>query len=209
MGAAADEGFDQLPEDGSWAKFYVTAQFPNDTAINVELTMSSVGRLQANGKDCRWIELLSIVTDDGSRHSVYKLLIPEEALKQGPFGPSDAVRAWAAQMENSVQAAEGNLLTVGFVFPDSLVDTQQPDEKESVDWQRGTLECQVLAGTSNSRLGTQDIKVEHRYLLAPDVPFGMGGFKSVVHFSADSVLTIEARLLDAGTGAVSSLPNSQ
>jgi hypothetical protein len=209
--AADDDGFDQLTEDGSWAKFYVTVRGTNnDVNLNVEFTLSSVGKVQENGKDCRWIEMLSNNADDGTRFNLFKLLIPEEALKQGPLGRADALRAWAAEMENAVQAASGDeLAPVSFLFPDNLNDAQRPDEKETVDWQRGKLECAVLTGTSTTQLGTQDIKIEHRYLLAPEVPFGMGGFKSAVHFAPDTVFHIEARLLDAGTGAASALPNSQ
>lgn len=206
----AEESFDQLPEDGSWAKFYVTVRGPNNPDLNVEFTLSSVGKVQENGQDCRWIEMLSADAGTGARHNVFKLLIPEQALKQGPMGRSDALRAWAAEMENAVQAASGNgLAPVSFLFPDSLDDPQRPDEKETVDWQRGKLECPVLTGGSTTQLGTQDVKIEHRYLLAPEVPFGLGGFRSVLNFGPDNSITVEARLLDTGTGAVSALPNSQ
>lgn len=208
--AAADNTFDQLAEDGSWAKFYVTVRGPNNLDLDVELTISSVGKGQANGKDSRWIEVLSNNAADGTRLNVFKMLVPEESLKAGPFGPSDAARAWAAEMENAVQAVSGDgLAPVSFLFPDNLDDPQRPDEKVTIDWQQGKLECPVLTGTSDSRFGTQNVKIRHRYLLAPEVPFGLGGFQSDVELAPDNVIKVEARLLDAGTGAMSTLPNSQ
>lgn len=207
---AADETFNQLPEDGTWSKYYVTVTGPGGLNLNIEMTLSSVGKTQANGKDCRWIEMLSVNAADGTRHNVFKMLIPEEELKQGPFARSDVIRAWAAEMENSVQAASGDgLAPVSFLFPDNLDDPQLSDEKETIDWQRGKIACQVLTGTSDSRLGTQDINIDHRYLLAPDIPFGLGGFTSALHFGPDNTITVQARLLDTGTEAKSALPNSQ
>lgn len=207
---AADTTFAQLPEDGAWSKFYVTVSGPNNLNLTIEMTLSSVGKTQATGKDCRWIEMASVNAGSGERYNVFKMLIPEDALKEGPFGPSDAIRAWAAEMDNSAQAVSADgLAPVSFLFPDTLDDAQRLDEQETVDWQRGQLECAVLTGTSDSRLGTQDIEIEHRYLLAAEIPFGLGGFRSVIQFDNGTTINVDARLLDTGAGAVSALPNSQ
>lgn len=210
-GVRADESFNQLPEDGAWAKFYVTVTGNIDQTLRVELTISSVGNVQENAKDCRWIELLSNNADTKARMNVFKLLVPEDALKKGPFGPGDIVRSWMAQEEGTAIEAGNtdNLFPVGFLFPDSLDDAMRPEEKETVDWQQGKLECPVLTGASKSKLGDQDLTIDHRYLLSDQTPFGLGGFRNHLKLQQGTEIKIDAKLIDVGTGATSVLAGSQ
>jgi hypothetical protein len=210
--ASAEESFNQLPEDGAWAKFYVTVSGNIDQTLRVELTISSVGRVQENGKDCRWIELLSNNSDTNARMNVFKLLVPEESLKKGPFGPGDIVRSWVAQEDGTTVEAgnSDNLIPVGFLFPDNLDDAKRPDEKETVDWQKGKLECSVLTGASKSKLGDQDLTINHRYLLSENTPFGLGGFRNQLKLhESGTEIVIDAKLIDVGTGGTSVLAGSQ
>src|SRR5688572_17396811 len=77
------EGFSQLPEEGAWAKFYVTVTSNVDLNQTVELTISSTGRVQENGKDCRWVEFVSYDVDTNMRRHLFKMLVPEDELKAG------------------------------------------------------------------------------------------------------------------------------
>jgi hypothetical protein len=211
VASGADNEFNQLPDDGAWAKFYVTVTGNIDQDLRVELTISSVGKVQENGKDCRWIELLSNNADTNARMNVFKLLVPEESLKKGPFGPGDIVRSWVSQEEGTTVEAgnSDNLFPVGFLFPDSLDDAKRPDEKETVDWQKGKLECPVLTGTSKSKLGDQDLTIDHRYFLSGQTPFGLGGFRNQLKLQQGTEIKIDAKLIDVGTGAMSVLAGSQ
>ena len=211
--AAAEAGgtFDQLPEDGAWTKHYVIVA-AEDVDLRLELTISSVGRSQHSGKDCRWVELLSKDADTGARINVVKLLLPEAELKQGPFGPSDAVKSWVAEEDDRLPdpGNDDSREFVAFLFPDTLDDARRPDESEAIEWQRGKLECSVLTGTSRTHLGGQLVEIEHRYLLNNEVPFGLGGFRHRLRFTdSGNELTVDARRLEFGNDARSALPHSQ
>lgn len=208
--ASADDNFSQLPEDGAWAKFFVEVSGTDNPGLRVELTISSIGRTQQNGKDCRWIELVSNNADTNKRINAFKLLVPEEELKKGPFGPGDVVKSWVLD-EGATDARAGedvSLHAVGILFPDSLDDRKRPEEKEAVQWQKGRLDCTVLTGRSRARLGDQNMLIDHRYLLNEKTPFGLGGFRSDVKLGdSGNELKVEGKLLDIGTGAQSVIPN--
>ncbi len=209
--ASADDSFNQLPDDGAWAKFFVEVSGTDNPGLRVELTISSVGRTQQNGKDCRWIELVSNNADTNTRINAFKLLVPEEELKQGPFGPGDVIKSWVLN-EGATDAQPGeevSLHAVGILFPDSLDDRKCAEEKEAVQWQKGRLDCPVLTGRSRSRFGDQDMVIQHRYLLSEKTPFGLAGFRSDVKLGdSGNELKVEGKLLDIGTGAQSVIPNS-
>ncbi len=86
--ALADGLLYQLPDDGNWVRYdwdgNGTKPDGTDTKVSGSLTLSSVGKAEINGKECRWIEIAMEVQSEGYKVTdVYKLLIPVEHLRKG------------------------------------------------------------------------------------------------------------------------------
>ena len=97
--AHAEGLFYQLPKDGSWAEYTIdgVGTNPDDTEVTLRGTvkMSSVGKVQVEGKPCRWIELRT----EGKRNDdkftdTVKLLIPEKHLAKGQDPLGHVIKAW-------------------------------------------------------------------------------------------------------------------
>ncbi len=92
----ADGLLQQLPEDGSWARFDVETQIYKRTGepgtkFTGSFTISSVGKATVDGEPCRYIELKSFSKsskpDGGEAQegtvNIHKFLIPEKRLAAG------------------------------------------------------------------------------------------------------------------------------
>lgn len=208
-----------LPEDGTEIYFFTTAKIGDQQEIQAEYRIRSVGRKQVQGDDCRWIELFAKLPDGKTR--IWKVLVPEKAFdgKDNPL--SHAKEAWLKPSEGEtaerVEALDksDNLLMLLTAGPEGEAKIETAREK--VDWQEGSLECEVETGR---RKGPFEVSnptpavVEYRYLRHKQAPFGTAGMHTTFEIgggddAAPVRLIIDMKLQSISRSATSSLPNVQ
>lgn len=201
----------RLPADGAWARFYVNESWSDGAGRTMWITISSAGKAMVGNKKCRWIEWKFQTEDAPQREtaSVFKFLIPEEHLKAGGDPLANVVKAWRRTRDrelvemgkNDVEALLPRLHLVCEGPP--IQQIQKIGGKETIEWQSGKLECEVLLGNTRE----ESVEVHYRLRVHPKVPFGVAAATLEVedHDFAETG-TLDFALTEMGTGAKSALP---
>ena len=220
--ALADGLIYQLPADGAWVKFEMTAQMgaPAKVKMTATLRVASVGRGTEKGEPCRWIEIrLDPKNVDGGvtpDPEIVKALVPEKHLKKGGDPVAHVIRAWTRRGDRTPRPLDGvadpkpSPLLVVLAGPLQDVKDLKAAEVES---KIGKLPCAGLTGRldlKDSVGETAKATVETR--LHEKAPFGVVGSTwnlegKNLEGKAETV-TLELKLADFGEGATSELPDN-
>jgi hypothetical protein len=227
--ADADGLFLKLPEDGTKVSYSVkiSGENPPPAGFKMALTISSVGKVQHEGKACRWIEV-AFLTEVGEmrRDKFHKLLIPEAQLKKGGNPIGHLVKAYRKQgdgpavEDKQAASARGGPLPVLLGSP---VKDAKKLEVTTLETGLGTLETTGFKGTAvyteAATEGDGDdyqdefkLKMDTEFRTHDKVPFGVA--QAVLAFKVDTgnrkktgVLTFTVDKVS--TGATSALPDSK
>ncbi len=175
--ALADPLFQTLPKDGTGAKFHVNMLL-NGNEQTRTWQIRSTGTRKHEGKPARWIEL------DGEAFNgfpiKYKLLIPESAFGKGKHPIEKTVEAWQKPGDQPPEKVDDFRNVDLFLY--TLLsgpgdNVRKLDEKETVQWQKGAFDCDVLQGSSRLKLGALDVAIKHRTFYSDKAPFRFAGTK--------------------------------
>ncbi len=202
----------QLAPDGKWAKYQVSIKLASQE-ISATWTARSVGQVTHNGQPYRWIELQQESDGPGFPQMTWRCLVPEAEFGEGKHPLGKAVKVWQkieGQDAQSVDSIEAKDAIFGALIKGPEQNLKAEDTPEIIQWQKGDLKCQVIAGDSDTKLNrTIPIQIHHRIFRHPEAPFGMGG----VHWEltlgeGDQKQTINVKmtLQDQGTDAKAQLP---
>ena len=217
--ARADGLLYQLPEDGAWVRFEMevtTERNGMETAGTGSLIMSSFGRTQVNGEDCRWIEFKwQVKLSEVERTIITKVLIPEKYLKKGEDPLEHLVRGWWKFGDGDpidVKMAR-NAYFVPAILGGPLKDVKKLDQ-EVIESKLGKLECEGLTGyTKYMLLGPREVLVTFETRLHEKAPFGVVSCRMESELKRKGEVvqrwTFTLRLADFGTDAESALPGYQ
>jgi hypothetical protein len=94
---------EQLPKDGSWARYYVVLKSSSGSERTLRTTVRFVGTVVENGEKLRWVEIGdSVERDEGgkkiTRHYAIKFLISEKNLRTASNPIQHFVRAWQGEV---------------------------------------------------------------------------------------------------------------
>lgn len=176
----ADGLIHRLPADGTSVRYGMELKVTRngmEKAMTGELTQSSVGKVEANGMPCRWIEIKMVFDVDGkSMKIVAKTLIPEKALKAGENPGAHIVRGWMSQRDraaeplNDLQNSKAGPL--GAFLSGPAADAKKLP-KETVDSKIGKLECEGIVGSLALDQGNEKVKIKLESRLHDQAPFGV------------------------------------
>ena len=198
-----------LPEDGVWSKFEVMVKIDN-RELQTTWVASSVGKAFHDGKECRFVELEQMESGPEFAHTIWRLLVAESEFGADKHPLSKAVKIW-----HKTKDAEAKLITelkeVDPVFASFVsgpeTDRKREAEKSKLVWQRGELECEVITGLSEARIGTAKIELRHRVLRDKSLPFGFAGAHETLKIEGQPVvITAKFMLVDHGNKAEAKLP---
>lgn len=197
-----------LPEDGRWAKYDLRLQAGSQDQV-LTYTVRSVGQFQQAGKDVRCIET-DLVGNGEIPSSVHRLLVPNEAFGTNKFALGQAVRMWIRKGSDPVEShadITGDPLTQ--LFQAGITqELKKVDTKETVNWQRGKLDCTVYTGKSSPEIGTTKFQNEWTILRHDEVPFGLAGVRlKISPVGQDNVIHVTVTLQDYGKDAQAALPD--
>ncbi len=170
---------------------------------------STGGRLHA-AKPARWIELLGEAYQGPSIK--YRLLIPEEAFGKGKYPIEKAVEAWQKFGEEPAQKVDDFKTADLFLYtllsgPGDHV--KKLDRKEKVQWQKGALDCDVLAGSTRLTVGAFDVEIKHRSFYSDDGPFRFAGTEQDFQITVNgktNTAWLEAKLVEVQPGQPTTFP---
>lgn len=197
-----------LPEDGRWSKFDLRLQVNSQDQL-LAWSVRSVGQFQQAGKDLRCIE--TELTGNGDiPSSCHRLLVPNDAFGPDKHALGQAVRMWVRKGGDPVETyndISGDPLTALFLAgATEMVKKQEP--KETVNWQRGKLECTVYTGKSVQEIGTTKFNTDWTILRHDDVPFGLAGLRmKLAPEGSPDVINVTLTLQDYGKDAKATLPD--
>ncbi|HUQ69046.1 MAG TPA: hypothetical protein VM165_05960, partial [Planctomycetaceae bacterium] len=164
---------------------------------------------------CRWIEV-RVQSEESVRKGVgtaYKLLIPEQELKADGDAVKAAIEVWRKPADENAHKIEGLIdnprlyLLLFPLLPGRVRERQILKERETVAWQRGTLDCAIVEGQVKDSFTYDRVTGRCRFVVHESVPFGF----AAVHLKIDNADAehgvVSLSLIDQGTDAVSDLPN--
>lgn len=201
-----------LAPDGTWAKYQVNIKLAGQE-VSATWTARSVGQATHNNQPCRWIELQQDSEGPGFPKMTWRCLVPEAAFGEGKHPLGKAVKVWQkiegkdAELVGSIEAQDA---IFGALIKGPETNLKAEDAPEIVQWQKGDMKCEVIAGDSDTKLNsTIPVRIHHRNFRHPDAPFGMGG----VHWSLTlgdgeqkQTINVKMTLQDQGTDAKAQLP---
>jgi len=86
-------------------------------------------------------------------------------------------------------------------------DIKRLEQKETVPYQRGKLECDVFTGKSTQMIGDSKFGVTWTILRHDDVPFGLAGVRMKMTIEGETeLIQVDMRLQDFGKDAKATLP---
>ena len=209
----------QLPKDGSWAEFAIdgVATKPDDAEVTLvgKIRLSSVGKVQIDGKPCRWIELRTEAKRNDEKYTdIVKMLIPEKNLVRGQDPLKHMLRGWSqdSHTPGGPRARDLNAAGLEYLRKNSTFllvhgrydNTPQKLDKTMVESKLGKLECEGVKAME-TRGG---LKCTYETRLHDKAPFGVVTHECIVDFMEKGSLTVKLKLSDFGTDAKSSLPDS-
>ncbi len=196
--ACADGLLYQLPKDGAWAKYDLTATgegMGQTTQAKGSLRMASVGEVTEQGQPCRWIEVVvqgQSETPGGTTvrtEEVWKVLIPQKRLARGEAPLDHAIRAWEADIRDRAKktssapdkAREARQLKdvkdfshgpLPALLAGPLKDVKQLGKAE-VESKLGKLSCEGVRGVLEFKDGIRRMRITLENRLHPKAPFGV------------------------------------
>lgn len=214
-GAPADEPqkpgpqplLQSLPKDGAWVTYYALIKF-SDGETQSEWTASSVGTKQVNGEPHRWLELIA-KSSQGKLIIVYKALIPESEFGPGKNPIRHASEIWVKHLNaepRKISSLKDEDPYFDLLLSGPVANVKKLDETESVDWQQGSLTCDIWEGENKLDTGFFKIENSQRLLKNDKVPFGIAASKVRLR-GGDRTAEIEYVLTNFGTDAKTLLPD--
>lgn len=196
-----------LPEDGRWSKFDLRLQANSQDHL-LPYSVRSVGQFQQGGRDVRCIEL-DLTGNAEIPSMLHRLLVPNDAFGTDKFALGQAVRMWVRKGSDPVESfadITGDPLTM--LFQAGITqDLKKQDSKETVNWQRGKLECTVFTGKSVQPIGGSNFTTDWTILQHDDVPFGLAGLRMKLRPQDSSdVIQVTLTLQDYGKDAKPAMP---
>lgn len=196
-----------FPEDGHWAKYDLRLQANSQDHL-LPYVVRSVGQFQQAGRDVRCIEL-DLTGNAEIPSMVHRLLVPNEAFAPNKFALGQAVRMWVRKGSDPVESyndIHGDALTM--LFQAGITqELKKQEAKETVNWQRGNLECTVFTGKSVQQIGGSNFTTDWTILRHDDVPFGLAGLR--MHLKPEGspdIIHVTLTLQDYGKDAKAALP---
>jgi hypothetical protein len=215
----------RVPEDGAWAKFDIEGKGTgSDGKVQVTVkgtqTVRCVGVQEVDGEPCRWIEVDTdsrferVGREAGSLHEIFKLLIAEKYLVEG-MDPREGIRiAFQKQGDSPVKRLElqgadaRQIESMDELFHAPFEPLRSlPIEKvvaAGKDW-----ECRGVEG----RRATDAENFSTVTRLHNDAPFGVVTYTYDKQRLRDGKQaggrSMNWKLTEIGTGAVSALPDSR
>jgi len=218
----------QLPKDGCWVQFKMDgfAEEPGGkvTTMKGDLTMSSVGTTEIEGKQCRWIEIATKAKRNGEAYTlIEKLLIPEEHLAKGKSPLDHIAKAWRqhsqlGDMPKQIDVsggAEGYIKSGNIAGPFLHGPFKSENELDAVriDSKLGELECKGISAFEKIEQQS-GVTLESNFTirLHENSPFGVISWVSEVNVQRPGqflgTMKLELKLVDAGTNAKSAIPDA-
>jgi len=218
--ARADGLIYRLPEDGTAVRFAMDFKVNHNGMEEMatgELVQRSVGKVDVDGKPCRWIEFKFTIDKGGQQFNMLsKVLIPESALKAGENPGAHMIRGWMKQMDRDPEELK-DLNTpkagpLGAFLAGPATDAKKL-AKETVDSKLGKLECEGVTGSLMIDQGSEKVAIKLENRLHDKAPFGV--VKSRMEFQVErngqarenGVITISA--LEVTKGTQSELPEQK
>ncbi|MFG0334586.1 MAG: hypothetical protein ACF8TS_14615, partial [Maioricimonas sp. JB049] len=198
---------DQSIDVGDWADYHVIVEAA-DNEIPFGVTIRCVGQQQNSGKEAVWIEIESTDIASEMRLEIFRILVPTDRLREGPFGVDDIRNAWVLRRDQQqpLRVEQTDLQGLQLLFPGRVTEgVQEHDEKTTVAWQRGTLECRKVTLRRTTQFLNQQATVEQVLLLHDSVPLNLAGFRFDIALENTNV-KVSGTLTDHGTGAEAALP---
>ncbi len=197
-----------LPEDGRWSKFDLRLQVNSQDQL-IAWTVRSVGQFQQAGKDVRCIET-ELTGNAEIPSNCHRLLVPNDAFGPNKHALGQAVRMWVRKGTDPVESyndLSGDALTALFLAGITQ-DLKKPEQKETINWQRGKFECTVYTGKSVQEIGTTKFHTDWTILRHDDLPFGLAGLRMKITPEGQSdVINVTLTLQDHGKDAKATLPD--
>ena len=196
-----------LPEDGRWVRYDLRLQVGSQDHL-LPYSVRSVGQFQQAGRDVRCIEL-DLTGNAEIPSMLHRLLVPNDAFAPEKFALGQAVRMWVRKGSDPVESFNdltGDPLTM--LFQAGITqDLKKLETKETVNWQRGKLECTVFTGKSVQEIGTTKFNTESTILRHDDLPFGLAGLRmKLTPEGSTDVINVTLTLQDYGKDAKATLP---
>lgn len=197
-----------LPADGAWAKHELRIQVNGQEQL-LTWSVRSVGTFQQGGKDLRCIE--TELTGGGADlpPACHRLLVPIDAFGENKHALGETVRMWVRRGEDPIESFDsisGDPVTALFMAG-ATENVRKLDKTETVEWQRGKLECTVLTGRSTQEIGTSKFVTNWTVLRHKDVPFELAGVRMSISIGDQSdVVRVNMTLTDYGKDAQATLP---
>jgi hypothetical protein len=201
----------QLPKDGTSATFdmKMVARGMEGTGT---LTVSSVGKVEEDGKPCRWIEIeMAMKIGELERTVIAKILIPEAELKAGKKPFDNRVRGWI-NMRGDVKALEQkDFGPLPAFFAGPLDNSKKLDAAEVESKALGKLKCEGVSGSvTYEDRRKNEVSIETR--LHKSAPFGVVSSSFDLKSERNGVLSAEVEmkltLKTVGKDAKSKLPDN-
>jgi hypothetical protein len=162
--AAADGLITQLPDDGSWAEFELKLTLTeNDQKRehSAYLRLSSVGQVEHQGTQCRWVELQVSRTEPPKPDEVAKILVPEESIKSGKVNAASLIRGWRKPADEEATELDKDHPRLGIgplamLLSGSFSDSPKPEKEEVKVEGLGPLNCDKTTGKHDLPMSPSD-----------------------------------------------------
>ena len=216
-----------LPEDSVFARFEMQSASrekgeERPKTYKGTLTISSVGEVKVDGKQCRWLEVKMEANTAGDH--VVKVLVPVDRVKLGESPLDHAVKGWRKmigdlndgglrELSEAADFTSNHAGIMPMLLPGVLADARKLPRK-MIDSKLGKLECDGHAGTYTLEPG-QDYKskVTYETWVHDRAPFGVVACQitSKTYHNGDYLreFTMSLRLIEVGKGAKTELPDNR
>jgi hypothetical protein len=162
--ATADGLITQMPDDGSWAEFELKLTLTeNDQKreLSAYLRLSSVGQVEHQGKQCRWVELQVSRTEPPTPDELAKILVPEESIKSGKVTVASLIRGWRKPEDEEATELDKNRPRLGIgplamLLSGSFSGSQKTEKEEVKVEGLGPLNCDKTTGKHDLPMGPSD-----------------------------------------------------
>lgn len=212
--ARSDEFVRAIPADGTWAKFHWSEHWNNGEEEILHFTFKSVGTKTVDDRRCRWIEVRmqseQVVHRDAG--DVIKLLVREQEFQAGGDAIKTALEVWYQSSGTDAVKIEGivdnpRLYLLLFPLLQGRVREQQLlKDRETIAWQRGTINCSVVEGKVSEQFTSDHAKGHCRFAVQETMPFGFALARLEIDNRYGKHGVISLSLIDHGTAAASDLP---
>jgi hypothetical protein len=226
--AASAEGLlYRLPEDGHWVRFQIDGAAVEADGKQITLvgtvTMSSVGTVEIEGQQHRWIEIVVEAKRAGEPFTdIDKLLIPEQQLAKGKEPLKHVVKAWHKHsMIDGAERQIEDLSGPGARYLKKLnpmlhgpFDAAKELAAVSIDGKLGELDCKgITASEKIEQDGGFTIDSTYSLRLHDKAPFGVvaweADMKVVQDGQALGTMNSKLKLVDFGNDAKSVIPDAK